>query len=78
MGFFSFLDDRVRVFRDILVHPTQEMRDPDGAFFRVARSGRVSGPRYSPVTAGAPDQSRSIRSRCQLFPNGRISSRSCC
>jgi Glycosyltransferase 61 len=26
--------DRVRLFRNILVHPTQEMRDPDGAFFR--------------------------------------------
>src|ERR1051325_8207250 len=26
--------DRVRRFRNILVHPTQEMRDPDGAFFR--------------------------------------------
>ena len=26
--------NRVRLFRNILVHPTQEMRDPDGAFFR--------------------------------------------
>ena len=26
--------DRVRLFRNMLVHPTQEMRDPDGAFFR--------------------------------------------
>lgn len=26
--------DRPRTFRDVLVHPTQEMRDPDGAFFR--------------------------------------------
>lgn len=26
--------ERLRLFRDIIVHPTQEMRDPDGAFFR--------------------------------------------
>jgi hypothetical protein len=26
--------NRLRLFRNILVHPTQEMRDPDGAFFR--------------------------------------------
>lgn len=26
--------NRPRLFRDIVVHPTQELRDPDGAFFR--------------------------------------------
>ena len=35
--------DRVRRFRNILVHPTQEMRDPDGAFFR----GGPDWPRFA-------------------------------
>lgn len=35
--------DRVRLFRNILVHPTQEMRDPDGAFFR----GGPDWPRFA-------------------------------
>jgi hypothetical protein len=26
--------NRLRLFKDVLVHPTQEMRDPEGAFFR--------------------------------------------
>jgi hypothetical protein len=26
--------DRLRLFRNVLVHPSQEMRDPEGAFFR--------------------------------------------
>lgn len=34
MAFFSFTHEHVRSFRHVLVHPTQEMRDPDGAFFR--------------------------------------------
>ena len=34
MGAFSYLYDYLRVFKDVLVHPTQEMNDPDGAFFR--------------------------------------------
>ena len=34
MGFFSFTSERLRSFRDIMVHPTQELRPPDGAFFR--------------------------------------------
>lgn len=34
MALFSFTHEDVRSFRQILVHPTQEMRDPDGAFFR--------------------------------------------
>jgi hypothetical protein len=34
MEFFSFTHDHLRLFRNVLVHPTQEMRDPDGAFFR--------------------------------------------
>jgi hypothetical protein len=34
MGFLSFTHERLRSFRNIMVHPTQEMRPPDGAFFR--------------------------------------------
>ena len=34
MGVFSFNSERLRSFIDIMVHPTQEMRPPDGAFFR--------------------------------------------
>jgi hypothetical protein len=34
MGFLSFTHERLRSFRKIMVHPTQEMRPPDGAFFR--------------------------------------------
>ena len=34
MGFFSYTHDHLRLFRHVLVHPSQEMRDPDGAFFR--------------------------------------------
>jgi hypothetical protein len=34
MGFFSYTQDHLREFHDVLVHPSQEMRDPDGAFFR--------------------------------------------
>src|SRR5260370_14805242 len=34
MGAFSFLYDHLRVFKNILVHPTQEINYPDGAFFR--------------------------------------------
>ncbi len=34
MGFFSYTHDHLRLFRHVLVNPTQEMRDPDGAFFR--------------------------------------------
>src|SRR5713226_189279 len=34
MGAFSFLYDHLRTFRNILVHSTQEMNDPDGAVFR--------------------------------------------
>jgi hypothetical protein len=38
-----FVADRVREFRNIIVHPTQEMRDPDGAFFR----GGPEWPRFA-------------------------------
>jgi hypothetical protein len=34
MGFLSFTHERLRSFTDITVHPTQELRPPDGAFFR--------------------------------------------
>jgi hypothetical protein len=34
MGVFSLTYNHLRSFRDIMVHPTQEMRPPDGAFFR--------------------------------------------
>jgi hypothetical protein len=34
MGVLSFLYDHLRTFENILVHPSQEMRAPDGTFFR--------------------------------------------
>ena len=37
---------RPRLFRNIIVHPTQEMRDPDGAFFR----GGPDWPRFNAQT----------------------------
>ena len=43
MGFFSLTSERLRSFRDITVHPTQELRPPDGAFFR----GGPEWPRFS-------------------------------
>jgi hypothetical protein len=42
-AFLSFTHEHVRSFRDVLVHPTQEMRDPDGAFFR----GGPAWPRFA-------------------------------
>jgi glycosyl transferase family 61 len=41
--FLSFTHEHVRSFRDVLVHPTQEMRDPDGAAFR----GGPAWPRFA-------------------------------
>lgn len=38
----SAIANRLRRFSDIVVHPTQEMRDPDGAFFR----GGPAWPRF--------------------------------
>src|SRR5690349_10682551 len=43
MGFFSYTHDHLREFRDVLVHSSQEMRDPDGAFFR----GGPEWPRFA-------------------------------
>jgi hypothetical protein len=43
MAFLSFTHAYVRSFRDVLVHSTQEMRDPDGAFFR----GGPAWPRFA-------------------------------
>ena len=43
-----FVADRVREFRNIIVHPTQEMRDPDGAFFR----GGPEWPRFAVFKLG--------------------------
>jgi Glycosyltransferase 61 len=34
MSVFSFNSERLRSFTDITVHPTQELRPPEGAFFR--------------------------------------------
>ena len=42
-GTWPLRSDRLRLFRNVLVHPTQEMRDPDGAFFR----GGPEWPRFA-------------------------------